>query len=521
MEKMVRHAKHDDIQRAFEAALGEGNVKDNAATVNAYFGDWLPPKTLGQSVPPEFVVLPNGTMETQKVVKICNRYKIPFIPVGSNQWSLTSAPNRPHTVIIDCKRMERIHEIDEKNMYAVIEPLVSLAQLHAEANKRGLYIGSPEASAQSSAIAGHVFQGMWGVGYRIGVAYRNILGVEWVLPNGEILRTGSFSQDAGCGFWGEGPGPDLRGMLRGYAGALGGVGMVTRMAVKLHPYPGPKEWPAEGYIPNMTSTLPEDRFHWEIIKYDDLEGAINFMYELGKAEIGGVVQKWPTVYYIWWWANSNEEYWTEWQKRTFQDNVKNAVGVCLWGFTGTKQLEYEKRVLKDIITDTGGRPVKQEVFDMWVPRTANNWIRDTNGSRMMRPSGTFLALRLQTDTLNFSIGQVRTGYEWVNKFSPPILDSDGPDWIGGYDFGHFGFGETDFPVEKTPEAMGDLMGKLLAMTKEDLQNGLENGIGPFLGGPYHAMAGPVFKYENLLKGIKKAIDPNVVANPPHNIPVEE
>ena len=63
--------------------------------------------------------------------------------------------------------MGSILELDEKNMYAVIEPLTTLAQLHAEANKRGLYIGSPEASAQSSALAGHLFQGMWGVGYRL------------------------------------------------------------------------------------------------------------------------------------------------------------------------------------------------------------------------------------------------------------------------------------------------------------------------------------------------------------------
>ena len=521
MENISKHEQHEEIFNAFEAALGNGNVKDNPATVNAYFGDFLPPKILGMSMPPEFVVLPNGTMETQAVIKICNRYKIPFIPVGSNQWSLTSAPNRPNTVLIDCKRMGLIHEIDEKNMFAVIEPLVSLAQLHAEANKRGLYIGSPEASAQSSALAGHLFQGLWGVGHRLGVAYRNILGIEWVLPNGEILRTGSFSQAADNGFWGEGPGPDLRGMLRGYAGAMGGIGMVTKMAVKLHPYPGPKVWPAEGLIPNMTSTLPEDKFTWDIVKYESLEDAIEFMYQIGKAEIAGVVQKWPTVYYNWWWANSNEEYWNEWKKGTFQNNVKNAVGVSLWGFTSSKQTDYEKRVLEDIIEETGGKRIKQEVFDQWVPRTANNWIRDTNGSRMMRPSGTFLALRLQTDTLDYSVGQVKTGYKWVDKFTPPILDSDGPDWIGGYDFGHFGFGETDFPVEKNAEALGDLLGKLLEMTKEDVQNGLENGVGPFLGGTYHAMAAPVFKYDKLLRGIKRAIDPNIVSNPPHQIPMDE
>jgi len=522
MKKTDRNSKqHQQIFAALQAAVGQGNVSDSPATMNAYYGDWLPPKTLEISVPPEFVVLPNGTMETQAVVKICNRFKAPFIPVGSNQWSISSAPNRPGTVLIDCKRMGLIHEIDGKNMYAVIEPLVTLAQLHAEANKRGLYIGSPEASAQSSALAGHLFQGMWGVGHRLGVAYRNILGIEWVLPNGEILRTGSFSQDTKCGFWGEGPGPDLRGMLRGYAGALGGIGVVTKMAVKLHPYPGPKQWPCEGHIPNQVSILPEDRFCWYITKYDDLEGAINFIYEIGRAEIGAVVQKWPTVYYNWWWANSNEQYWETWKNRTFQDTVKNAVGVCLCGFTSPEELEYEKRVLEDIIQETGGKPIDRKIYDMWVPSTANNWIRDTNGSRMMRPSGTFLALRLPTDTLQYSIEVVRAGYKWVDKFSPPILDSDGPDWIGGYDFGHFGFGETDFPVEKNPEDLGMLMNNLLEMTSEDLQNNLENGVGPFLGGTYHEMAGPVFKYDNLLKGIKKAMDPNVISNPPHNIPVED
>jgi hypothetical protein len=196
------------------------------------------------------------------------------------------------------------------------------------------------------------------------------------------------------------------------------------------------------------------------------------------------------------------------------------VGTCLWGFTSDEQLEYEKRVLEDIIKDTGGRRVKQEIYDMWIPRAANNWIRDTNGSRMMRPAGTFLALTLASDTIRSSVDLVKQGYKWIDKFSPPILDCDGPDWIGTYDFSHFGFAETDFPVEKTPEDLGDLMGKILGMVKEDLQNNVECGIGPFLGGPYHEMAGPVFKYDKLLKGIKKAIDPNMVSNPPHNISVE-
>ena len=513
--------RHRIILEALQSAIGEENVEDSPAIMMAYHRDWLPPGVLNPQLP-EFVVLPDSTEQTQKVISICNRYRVPFIPLGSNQWSVTTAPNRPGTLLIDSKRMGRILEIDEKNMYAVIEPYVTLAQIHAEANKKGLYLGSPEASSQSSALAGHVFQGMWGVGHRLGVGHRNILAMEWVLPDGEILRTGSWSNNSKTTFFGEGPGSDLRGILRGLAGVQGGMGMVTRMAIKLHPYPGPKEFPCEGIVPNCTSTLPPELFQWYIIKYPTLEKAVDAMYEISKAEIAGVLQKWPTVYYNWWWANSNQEYWDTWKEGVWQKHCKYAVAVCLWGFTSEKQMEYEKEVLEDIIKETRGKPIPQDVFDKWVPRTANNWIRDTNGSRMMRPSGTFLALRLPFDAFNSSIGVCREGERWVEKFTPPILDCDAPDWISSYDFGHFGAAETDFPVEKNVEDLGDLMQKLMGMMKEDISHKIEGGMGSFLGGPYHAMAGEVFyNYGKLLKGIKKALDPNVVANPPHNYPIEQ
>jgi glycolate oxidase len=512
--------RHARISEALTSAIGKENVEDSPSVMMAYHRDWLPPGVLSPTLP-EFVTLPNGTEQTQQVIKICNRYNVPFIPLGSSQWSVTTAPNRPGTLIIDSKRMNGIVEIDEKNMYAVIEPYVTMAQVHSEANKRGLYLGSPEASAQASAMAGHVFQGMWGVGHRLGVGHRNILAMEWVLPNGEILQTGSWSNSEKTRFFGEGPGTDLRGMLRGLAGALGGIGMVTKMAIKLHPYPGPREFPCEGMIPNQTSTMPQDRFQWYIIKYSSLEKAANAMYEISRAEIGGVLQKWPTVYYNWWWANSNEEYWETWKEGVWQKYCKYAVAVCLWGFTSEKQLEYEKRVLEDIIKETKGTPIPEEIFDKWVPRTANNWIRDTNGSRMMRPSGTFAALRLPFDTFNSSIGVCRDGAKWVEKFTPPILDCDAPDWISSYDLGHFGAAETDFPLEKNVEDLGDIMQKLMGMMKEDLTHRVEGGFGPFLGGAYHAMAGSTFyNYGKLLGGIKKAMDPNVVSNPPQNYPIE-
>ena len=246
------------------------------------------------------------------------------------------------------------------------------------------------------------------------------------------------------------------------------------------------------------------------------------MYEIATAEIAGVLQKWPTVYYNWWWANSNEEYWETWKEGVWQKHVKYAVAVCLWGFTSEKQLDYEKGVLEDIIEETKGTLIPQEIFDKWVPRTANNWIRDTNGSRIIRPSGTFAALRLPFDTINSSIDVCKVGADWVEKFSPPILDCDAPDWISSYDFGHFGAAETDFPLEKNVEDLGDIMQKLMGMMKEDLTHRIEGGFGPFLGGANHAMAGSTFyNYGKLLGGIKRAMDPNVVSNPPQNYPIEQ
>ena len=82
--------------------------------------------------------------------------------------------------------------------------------------------------------------------------------MDWVLPNSEILSTGSHSTQAG--YFHEGPGPDLRGMLRAFLGTMGGTGMVVRMSVKLHPWPGPKTWPVDGITPNCRSELPEEKF---------------------------------------------------------------------------------------------------------------------------------------------------------------------------------------------------------------------------------------------------------------------
>ena len=497
--------------------VGQENVSNDPAITLAYTRDWTPPGILAPKSP-EFIVLPGSGKEVQQIIKLCNRYRLPFIPVGSNLWGMTNIPTQPNTVLIDPKRMDRIIDIDEKNMFAVIEPYVSIAQLTAEAYKRGLYIGSPEASAQASSLAGHCFQSIWGVGHRLGMGHRNILSMDWVQPNGEMLRTGSLATQAG-NFHGEGPGPDLRGMLRAFLGTMGGTGMVVSMSVKLHPWPGPKTWPVEGIVPNYRSELPAERFKWVLFRYPTLEEALNAMREIGRAEIGGVCHHWPTSYLNWWWAKSNEEYWETWKSKLWQKNCKNLVACCLWGFTSEKQVEYEKRVLEDIITETGGEKIPQEIYDKWVPYTANNWIRDTAGCRMMRPSGSFMVITLTNDTFGSNLYYLKRGFEIVDKYSPPILDCDYSDWVASYDFGHFAHCEIDFPLEKKAESYQGLMKGAMEMISNDLSHKEDSGLFGALGAAGHDQGGPVFGYDRLLRGIKRAIDPHNVSNPPHPISI--
>jgi glycolate oxidase len=86
---------------------------------------------------------------------------------------------------------------------------------------------------------------------------RNLLGAEWVLPDGEVLRLGTLGSGLGW-FCGDGPGPSLRGIVRGSTGALSGLGIFTKAAIKLYNWPGPPRVETEGLLLDAQSEVPEN-----------------------------------------------------------------------------------------------------------------------------------------------------------------------------------------------------------------------------------------------------------------------
>ena len=279
---MLSDAAYQDLEKA----LGAENVSREPVVLDSYC--W---QTLLNGGPdmwrprPVAVTLPGSTEDVQAVVRICNAHALKC-KAFSTGWGAHGSVGKDDVVQLDLRRMNRILEIDEKNMYAVIEPYVIGGVLQAEVMKMGLnahLIGagpghSPLASATS-------MQGMGWDSIYMSTSFRNLLGVEWVLPSGEILRLGTLGSGSGW-FCADGPGPSLRAILRGLIGTCGGFGVFTKCAVKLFHWPGPSKPDGGGTPLDARGKGLEDNFGLYMCAFPNLEKYVDANYALGDAEIG-------------------------------------------------------------------------------------------------------------------------------------------------------------------------------------------------------------------------------------------
>ena len=261
-------------------------------------------------------------------------------------------------LLVDLKRLNDF-EFDEKHWYAVVGSGVIYSQFQEECLRRGGYVVIGGGGAQASVIANLIGDGWSPLSHRIGLPHRRILGTEMVLPDGEILKMGSLAVGDDW-FWGDGIGPDLRGLLRGYTGLRGCLGIVTKMAVKVLPFQ-PERLEPTGIAPNTALALPEKRVKWINYIMPSKEAQVKSMYEIGKAEIGGAVTKVPLFWRAIAKAECKEEFWDMWLKET-PETVANfhIVRVLLIGFTNEEQLTYDENVLNDIMMECGGQPRRDQ-----------------------------------------------------------------------------------------------------------------------------------------------------------------
>jgi hypothetical protein len=231
-------------ERDFRAALGEFE--------RAVGGDWLFTKDDDtrlyrdaysplQNEPGELLVsaavAPDTVEQVQQIVRTANRYKIPLYPIstGRNLGYGGSAPNLSGSVVLDLKRMNRVIEVDDTRHFAIVEPGVSYFDLyrHIQDRKLKVLIDCPDPGWGS--VIGNSLD--HGVGYTWGTYrdhFQSHCGMEVVLPNGELMRTGMAALPK-AETWGEyryGYGPYVDGLF-----SQGNFGVVTKMGFHLLPQP--------------------------------------------------------------------------------------------------------------------------------------------------------------------------------------------------------------------------------------------------------------------------------------------
>jgi len=454
---------------------------------------------------PGCVIMPLTTEEVQKTVKVCNRYKIPYVPFSTGWYGPRSHCHVEDELLIDLKRMDDF-EIDEKHLYAVVGSGVIYSQLQEEAMKRGCYIIVGGGGSQCSAIANMLGDGWSPLSYRIGLPHRRILGTELILPDGELVKMGSLAVGDDP-FWGDGFGPDLRGLLRGFTGLRGCLGIVTKMAIKLLPFQPEKLEPA-GISPNTTLQLPPKRVKWINFTMPSKESMKKAMFEMARAEIGAGATKVPIFWRAIAKASCKEEYWDIWSKES-EETIKDfhLLRVLLVGFGSEEQMEYEERVLNDIITEIGGEARRTRPTD-------ESWFKNADSAGMWLMCGGYVSVDYVIETLEHALPHGENYAKLKPKFTPPLMPDYGdPGWFQSFELGHQGYSE--FLVYWDPDENTDGVDHFyLETSKENIRKRFYTSLlGPhqplYLTGPAY---GP--NYHKWMLAVKDEFDPSFLSHPP-------
>lgn len=173
---------------------------------------------------PWVVVRPRSSREISELLGLANRERFPVVPRGAGTgMSGGSIPIRGG-VVLSLERMNHILEIDEQNFIAVVEPGVITGDLQREVESRGLFYPPDPASHKFCTLGGNVAECAGGLrAVKYGVTKDYVLGLEVVLPTGEIIKTGARTAKSVAGY-------DLTKLIVGSEGTLG---VVTRITVRL------------------------------------------------------------------------------------------------------------------------------------------------------------------------------------------------------------------------------------------------------------------------------------------------
>lgn len=218
--KKHRKQKPDRIVRQLMEIVGEKEVLYLSEDLIAYECDGY---TMTKGTP-KAVVFVNDAEQVSQIVKYLNKEQIPYIARGAGTGLSGGATPLGGEVIISLVRMKKLLHLDLENRKAVVEPGYVNLKLTQSISDKGYYYAPDPSSQYACTIGGNVAENAGGAHcLKYGVTTNHILGLEVVLPNGEIIQLGEEGIP-------DRPGYDLLGLLTGSEGTLG---IVTKITVKV------------------------------------------------------------------------------------------------------------------------------------------------------------------------------------------------------------------------------------------------------------------------------------------------
>ena len=216
----------DDSKKYLRNIVGPQWFLDEPEDLATYSYDAFLPEFI-----PDAIVVPSSAQEISKIMKLANDKRFNIVPRGAGTNISGTAVARQGGIIMAFHRMNKIIEIDVENRCAVVQPGVVNADLQKEVAGHGLMYPPDPASMFVSTIGGNVALNAGGPrGVKYGVTRDYLLGLEVVLPTGEIIRTGGKTIKNVTGY-------DL---TRLFCGSEGTLGIITEVILRLVPLPPAK-----------------------------------------------------------------------------------------------------------------------------------------------------------------------------------------------------------------------------------------------------------------------------------------
>lgn len=251
--------KQNAVKKALVDAIGAECVSDNPAVLYSYSGTSMAfPKAM-----PDFVVRPQSVDDVRRILAVARKFQLPVTPVGSGTQEPSTYPWFGG-IVIDCMRMNKIHEISPEKGYAVIEMGVTIGKLARELTPLGLRCTMGSFPPGISALGNYIMTAA--NSHRTSGIMDDILGLEVVMADGTLVWTGSkaFASTYPTMGW-HYPSNTFPNIKNLFIDACGTLGVITKGAVRVY-------------------SLGEERA-MPVSAFEDYETALKFMIRLARGNL--------------------------------------------------------------------------------------------------------------------------------------------------------------------------------------------------------------------------------------------